>query len=473
MKKSNQFRQPMDFYGTYRTNSWAGYVFKEVLGYTSGFHTGVDYNGPGAGNADLGMEARSVAYGIVRYTGNRTDIGFGNTIIIEHPLSPTLKNELGCDSLFSRSMHLNTIEVGVGQEVGMGQRIGSVGNTGTQWAHLHVDLYKSTISYGGVHFNYDKDTQMASYLDTFEFIQAHLNPVDISPPATIQPFQRVLENREGVNQREAPNTDSRVIKEWPYDEVPFDFKGYVKGQDPYGNGNNIWYVGAYSGGYFYSGAFTDKSTNGLKDLTPTTPPVVPPVKPPEEKPYTFTKDFDFVTEVFPAAIGNFEVGNFPASTDGIILHDFGTAGKDTWQSAKNEFTRKGSEKSIHLMFSQDKVGQNVKIGDRAYHAGPNGNVKYGFELDPAYVNDPVQISNVRKAIKALQIKENKKLKLYKHSEFMQTQCGDDITLSIYDVPFGEPTPPSDDKIDKNIVILFLEGIVNTISAFIKNLKGDK
>lgn len=267
-KVATYFTQPMCYYGTYRTNTWAGYVFKENLNNgteSKPWHTGVDYNGAGGGNADLGMEIRSIADGIVRWVGTRNDLGFGNMTIIEYPLSNALKKELGCDSLFARYMHQNTIEVTTDQEVMIGQRIGSVGNSGTQWAHLHLDLYKNTIEGGGVHFRYDKNTELQSYLDALPFIQSH-NTSPVSD-AKLQGFQRRVSNPDGVNGRSAPNTAASIVKEFTQGEV-LDFKGFVVGQDPYGNGNLIWFVGRYSDTYWYSGAFEDKDTHDLPNLTP-------------------------------------------------------------------------------------------------------------------------------------------------------------------------------------------------------------
>lgn len=465
MALANQFKQPIDYYGTYRTNTWAGYVFKELLGYTTGVHTGSDYNGPGGGNADLGMEIRSIANGIVRYVGNKNSIGLGNTTIIEYPLSPTLKAQLGCDSLFGRYMHQNTIEVSVGQEVSIGQRIGTVGNSATQWAHLHLDLYKSTISYGGVHFNYDKDTQLASYVDPFEYIQAHLTAVDIT--ASLLGYQRLVSNADGVNGREQASTDSKVIKEYKKGEV-LDFKGYVKGQDPYGAGNNIWFVGKYSNTYWYSGAFTDKGTHDLADLTPqpTTPPPTP-TNPEPEKVYSFEKDFDFITEVVPAAIDNFEYSNFPTAPTKAVIHDFGTDGKDTYESTVNEFKKKGTEKSSQFVVSGLKRAQMVKLGDRAYHAGPTGNVYVGIETDPKQDNDT--IISTRLILQALRAKYGYKLEVIKHSSLMNTQCGDDVNLEHYDIdkPFPvvvTPTPEQPSDIDKenNVILKQILAIVQWI-----------
>ena len=448
---ANRFVQPMDYYGTYGTNSWAGYVFREALGYTSGVHTGVDYNGAGAGNADLGMEARAVANGIVRWVGNRNDLGFGNTIIIEHPLAPTYKAELGCDSLFSRYMHLNTIEVAAGQQVTAGQRIGSVGNTGTQWAHLHLDLYKSTIDGGGVHFRYDKNTQLASYLDAYRFVQTHQTAVDTG--TTLLGYQRQVSNTDGINGRSAPNTSASIVKEYGHGEV-LDFKGFVKGQDPYGAGNNIWFVGRYSDTYWYSGAFTDRGTHDLANLTPA--PTPPPAPTPTPEPtYTFSADLLCVTEVKPAAIGNFEYENFPSAPTKIVLHDFGLDGRDTYTTTVNEFARKGTEKSVHFVVSKNKITQMVALKDRAYHATAVGNVYIGIESDPA--QDKETIASVKKLIAELEAKYGYDLPIIKHSSIVATQCGDDIDLLNYVDPVPAPAPqpepaptptPSDPRIDE-------------------------
>lgn len=94
--------------------------------------------------------------------------------------------------------------------------------------------------------------------------------VDITQSVPAASNQRQVINSSGVNGRSAPNTDASVIKGYEKGDI-LDFKGYVVGQDPYGNGNTIWFVGAYSDTYWYSGAFSDSSTNGLTNLTPAIP----------------------------------------------------------------------------------------------------------------------------------------------------------------------------------------------------------
>ncbi len=162
-------RQPLDYAGAY-PSPWDGYVFKENLGYTSGKHTGVDYNGPGAGNADLGQPVYAICSGTVVGRKNSGEIaGFGNAIIIETQGAPVAGNKL-----YHRYLHLNTVNVSVGQKVSMGQVVATCGNTGTQWAHLHLDTWTDRNGMGA-HWNYDKDTQLSSYEDPFYLIANNPN----------------------------------------------------------------------------------------------------------------------------------------------------------------------------------------------------------------------------------------------------------------------------------------------------------
>jgi GH25 family lysozyme M1 (1,4-beta-N-acetylmuramidase) len=76
--------------------------------------------------------------------------------------------------------------------------------------------------------------------------------------------QRVV-GAQGVNHRDAPSTTAHVRKLWTGGEV-LDLGGYYKGESV--DGNNIWFVGAHSGGYLHSSGFTDMSTHDLADVTP-------------------------------------------------------------------------------------------------------------------------------------------------------------------------------------------------------------
>lgn len=160
-------KHPTRYSGTYPT-SWNGYYYKEKLGYTSGVHPGVDYN-YGSGNTDLGQKVVAIADGIVKYSADRTNIGFGNTIIVEHNFGVN-----GGTKSYSRYMHLQKRSVGVGTKVSEGQQIGTLGSTGTKSPHLHLELWNNKNGLG-VHTEYHKNTRLESYVDPFLFIEKYKN----------------------------------------------------------------------------------------------------------------------------------------------------------------------------------------------------------------------------------------------------------------------------------------------------------
>lgn len=164
---------------------------------------------------------------------------------------------------YYRMMHLSQRLVQPGTKVTEGQLIGKSGATGQgiTGPHLHFDIATQKIP-----------TSFAAFIDPWTW----LNSAPTPPPAlTLQPYQRKA-GSEGVNERVAPSTSAAIHKEWPAGDI-FDFKGYVRGQPV--NGNNIWFVGKYNGRYFWSGAFEDKSTHDLPDLTAAPAPEPAPPQP--------------------------------------------------------------------------------------------------------------------------------------------------------------------------------------------------
>lgn len=83
---------------------------------------------------------------------------------------------------------------------------------------------------------------------------------DLNPPST--PTQRVA-GPNGANGRTDPSTAGPVRDTLNAGAVG-TFNGWRNGESV--NGNPVWFRGAYSGLWFWSGGFTDASTNGLPQV---------------------------------------------------------------------------------------------------------------------------------------------------------------------------------------------------------------
>lgn len=117
------------------------------------YHPGIDYNGPGVGNADLGMPVLSVEYGQVAFIHDRTRgrgllRGFGTLIGIKYrdPMFPS-------KFVTVRYAHCRRINpsLRVGSVVQRGEQIAELGKeSGSDFlgrpfhknmtAHLHLDI---------------------------------------------------------------------------------------------------------------------------------------------------------------------------------------------------------------------------------------------------------------------------------------------------------------------------------------------
>lgn len=278
----------------------------------------------------------------------------------------------------------------------------------------------------------------------------------------------------GGKQRSEPNTKATITAELPAGFV-FKAKGYVKGE--YVGENRIWFVGANSGHYVWSGGVTDGSIGSLPDLTPKTP-VVPspaPVKPnptpapvAPSKPSQGAGELPCVTEFIPAHEDNYELGNFPAKPQKAVIHQYGTLGVDTYGSSLNWFKsgqvqRNGFQptsdrpakygpSAAHFVVDATRITQMVSLKNRAYHAGPGGNDFIGIETDPA--QDAGTIRNVRLLLKELADFYGYEIALTLHKTVpgSATQCGKDINLADYQnyMPKPKPIPSNNDEIKKQI-----------------------
>lgn len=96
-------------------------------------------------------------------------------------------------------------------------------------------------------------------------------------PSTPKPTPVASNQRKaggnGVNGRKEPNTNGGVTQTLAPGVVG-DFNGWAKGQTV--EGNNVWFRGAHSGDWFWSGGFEGgANTSGLTDLNPSQAPTSP------------------------------------------------------------------------------------------------------------------------------------------------------------------------------------------------------
>lgn len=96
------------------------------------------------------------------------------------------------------------------------------------------------------------------------FLRPNANaPFTVEKQTTLLGYQRVASY--AANYRDAPDANAKVLQTFVAGNV-YDFKGYVHGESI--DNNDVWFVGRHTGGYAWSGAFDDKGTHDLPNLTP-------------------------------------------------------------------------------------------------------------------------------------------------------------------------------------------------------------
>jgi len=118
---------PMKFDIPHRGLSFTEYYPKHKV-----YHPGQDFNF-GTGNDDHGADIINMMDGRVEYVApiGKSNGGFGNFIIIEHPAY----------GVWSRHAHCDKILVKQNAKVKAGELIATCGNTGTIWSHDHCEIF--------------------------------------------------------------------------------------------------------------------------------------------------------------------------------------------------------------------------------------------------------------------------------------------------------------------------------------------
>lgn len=267
---------------------------------------------------------------------------------------------------------------------------------------------------------------------------------------TVLPANQRKTGPAGGSRRSIPATSGTVVEALVPDRVEV-FSHWVRGENvTIGTvTSNLWYKDAL--GYAWAGLFTEQKTDGLPEFV-----FNPLTTPPSTGTYTFTKAFDMVTEVRPAAPSKFEPGNFPAAKDveAAFLHQFNgaevaenaTVNKETvhLDSVINTFTVGDRVASAHFGVEGTRVVQFLDLDDRAYAQGAEWNGR-AWSIETYGAQDSVTRETAAKLVRELEKVKGGTLTLKKHKDVMATACGNGVDLAWYNTRVaqlrGTTTPP--------------------------------
>lgn len=255
----------------------------------------------------------------------------------------------------------------------------------------------------------------------------------------------------GGSRRSIPFTRGTVVEALVPDRLEV-FSHWTRGEKVTVGGvtSDLWYKDAL--GYAWAGLFTEQKPDGLPEFV-----FVEGTTPPATGAYTFTKAFDLVTEVHPAAPSKFEPGNFPAAKDveSAFIHQFNGAtpaenaltNRETvhLDSVINTFTKGDRVASAHFGVEGTRVVQFLDLDDRAYAQGADWNGR-GWSIETYGAQDAVTKETVAKLVRELEKKKGGTLVLKRHNEVMATACGSGVDLSWYNIRVSQlrnltTTPP--------------------------------
>lgn len=159
------------------------------------------------------------------------------------------------DGRRTRSLHLSKVSVSAGARVTRGQVIGKTGASayGSEWgvgAHVHQTLWPTKKYVFG-----------CCPPGTIDFAKYVGNPVPPEPP--LAPTQRKVKSNTTSQGRMSPTTASPLVNTLAANQIG-NFDGWVNGETI--SGNKVWFRGAGTQAFYWSGNFTDTGTHNLTNL---------------------------------------------------------------------------------------------------------------------------------------------------------------------------------------------------------------
>lgn len=192
---SNGFRDPLGDGQLTRAIDGDGYYVAQDFNVrnaavSNSYHLGVDWNGEGGGNSDLGDPVYAVSNGQVTQAGFSDALG--NYLVIRHDLpAPIVVNGSNTSTIVSLYAHLQYLPtvreddiVSIGQQVG---RLGSSGDAG-DFAHLHFEIRLGIGSGFQDPNGYNPSGAPAGWTDPVAFINQHRSIGAVGTPGAMDDY---------------------------------------------------------------------------------------------------------------------------------------------------------------------------------------------------------------------------------------------------------------------------------------------
>lgn len=452
----------------------------------AGGHTGRDFATP------IGTAIRAPGDGVIEWSDWVDDSWEDNLLWLRGGIAVVL-NCGDAEPTFVFG-HLNDAPLNAGDRVRKGDIIGYTGNTGySSGPHLHFEVLLPGFLLATPTLGRSDPRRVCSGYWT-----GSVSPAS-GPVTPIGPGTRTVTN-DVAWARVAPFSGAAAAPNYPEGIAKgsaLSVVGYVKGEDPYGTGDDAWYktvsgyfvwanaAGNDIGGLQYLGDMSGQKPAPAPAPTPAPAPAPAPTPQPAPAAYDFALDFVEVNgirvEKIPAAVGNFGVGNFPAAPFKVVKHWWNDpALKPLIDGVIAEFRREGSFKSAHFVVGADRIVQMVSLKDRAYHAAAVGNDWVGIEIDPRATEDSAYGERIRANVRALHALLDEKYgyhllaTLHKDVPQCSTTCSG-LNLALLEnqapapAPAPEPAPqpapvPVPTPSEESVVRAFLARVVEWLIA---------